>query len=257
MTLARRLAGGAALGLAIGALARDLGLAAIVSYQGGRFPLILGAAIGGALLAATRLRRVLPVLLGTLATLWLVVAATPVTRLLVDDLVRRDPPARADAVFVLASDVQPDGDLGSVAIARLQQGFALLHAGHAPRLVVGNIAGSPAHGEAVRRMASDLGVDGELLTVGPVNSTYDEAVALAALFRERGWRRVLLVTSPLHSRRAAATFARQGLEVISVPSRESEFNLEALLSGDDRLRAFGSFLHERVGLVVYGWRGWL
>ena len=45
-----------------------------------------------------------------------------------------------------------------------------------------------------------LGLKQELLTVGPVRSTHDEAVLAARLFQERGWRSVLLVTSPTHTR---------------------------------------------------------
>ena len=80
---------------------------------------------------------------------------------------------------------------------------------------------------------------------------------MARLFRERGWRKLLLVTSPTHSRRAAATFEREGVSVVSSPSMETRFDLENLTRTDDRLFAFGAVLHERVGLGVYRWRGWI
>jgi uncharacterized SAM-binding protein YcdF (DUF218 family) len=253
----RRLLEGAALGFTCGLFVRELGLAAVLSYHKGPFLLILGFGIAGALLGLTPLRRALPVSVAALVALWLIVALSPLTRLLSDGLVRRDPPGPADAVFVLASDLQIDGDLTSTSLGRLTQGVALLRAGHAPRLVVANVARRPSHEAAVRRTLDALGVSTELIAVGPVSTTRDEAVALAELFRARGWRRVLLVTSSLHSRRAAATFARLGLEVVSSPARETDFDSDVLSQRDDRVRAFGSVLHERVGLLVYGWRGWL
>jgi uncharacterized SAM-binding protein YcdF (DUF218 family) len=102
-----------------------------------------------------------------------------------------------------------------------------------------------------------LGLEHELLTVGPVRSTREEALLVAKLFRERGMRRVLLVTSPTHSRRAAAAFERERLEVVSSPATETRFDLERLSEPDERLFAFGTLLHERVGLQVYRWRGWI
>lgn len=256
-SLRHRLLTGVAFGLLLGLLVHELGIGAAVSYQGGRFVFIIAVALGGALLGMTRLRRLVAGAVFALVLLWLVVALTPITRLLADGLVRRDPVAAADAVFVLASDLQDDGDLSAVSLGRLVHGAALVEAGHAPRLVVANIADRPSHEAAVRRELDELGVRTELIGVGPVSTTRDEALALAALFRARGWRRVLLVTSPLHSRRAAATFERAGVEVISSPSRETLFDLDELAYPDDRLLALRSILHERIGLLVYGWRGWL
>jgi uncharacterized SAM-binding protein YcdF (DUF218 family) len=88
-------------------------------------------------------------------------------------------------------------------------------------------------------------------------TTHDEAVALARLCRERGWRRVLAVTSPTHTRRAASTLEKAGLEVISVPSIETDFDLERLVWPKDRRRAFPKIAHERIGLLVYRHRGWI
>jgi hypothetical protein len=38
---------------------------------------------------------------------------------------------------------------------------------------------------------------------------------------------------------------------------ETRFDLETLDRADDRLIAFGSLIHERVGLWVYRRRGWI
>jgi uncharacterized SAM-binding protein YcdF (DUF218 family) len=101
-----------------------------------------------------------------------------------------------------------------------------------------------------------LGVSADVITVGPVRRTRDEAVAVAALCRERGWSRLVLVTSPVHTRRAAAAFEREGLSVFVSPSLETRFDWETLDRPDQRLEAFGAILHERVGLWYYAWRGW-
>jgi uncharacterized SAM-binding protein YcdF (DUF218 family) len=68
---------------------------------------------------------------------------------------------------------------------------------------------------------------------------------------------VLAVTSPSHTRRAAATLEKQGLVAVSVPAVETSFDLETLDRPGDRRRAFAPLAHERIGLVVYRRRGWI
>ena len=93
--------------------------------------------------------------------------------------------------------------------------------------------------------------------VAPVHSTRDEALRTAALARRAGWRTVAVVTSPLHTRRACATFERVGLAVVCVPSEERSFALRHLRSPGDRLEAFGYWLYETLGWLEYRRRGWV
>jgi uncharacterized SAM-binding protein YcdF (DUF218 family) len=66
-----------------------------------------------------------------------------------------------------------------------------------------------------------------------------------------------VVTSPTHSRRACAAFEREGLAVVCVPAVETQFDVESLEKPNDRVRAFGPVIHERLGLLVYRRRGWI
>lgn len=115
----------------------------------------------------------------------------------------------------------------------------------------------PSHGALAREQMQRLGLSAEVESVGPVSSTRDEAVQVAALCRQRGWRSLLVVTSPTHSRRACAAFEREGLEVVCAPARETAADLETLDRPVDRLEAFRLALHEWLGLWVYRGRGWL
>ena len=105
-------------------------------------------------------------------------------------------------------------------------------------------------------LAARLKVRCPVTTVGPVRDTHDEAVLVSRLASEQGWRKILLVTSPTHSRRASLTFRKAGLEVVSTPCRETRYDLENLLKWSDRLQAFSSAMHEIVGLRIYRSRGW-
>lgn len=249
---------GAAVGALAALLAADLGLYGALSYWGDSAPFVVAGAAVGATAWTTRLR-ILPVAAaGTLGALWLVVAFTPLASFMTRDLVRRDPPRQADAVVVLSSNLQDDGDPTPVELQRLVRGIELVAQGHAPRLVVTELQPpAPPHAEQARAACQRLGVVCDVASAGLARNTYDEAVGTAQLFRTRGWRRLLLVTSPAHSRRAAATFEAQGLEVVSVPSLETRYDLEKLAKPRERLDAFGSALHERLGLLLYARRGWL
>src|SRR5689334_15592584 len=118
-----------AVGALAGLLARDLGLPGIFSYWHDRTPLVLACALLFALLSLTRLRFV--GLAGTLAlfALWLAVLFSPLVPRLAEGLPRRDalddkaPPA--DAVFVLSSRLQLDGELGASSMPRLLRALEL------------------------------------------------------------------------------------------------------------------------------------
>jgi uncharacterized SAM-binding protein YcdF (DUF218 family) len=236
----------------------DLGLPSLFSYWGDRSGFVAGGALVAAALWLTPLRRLAAVAVGLLLALWLAVAYTPITRSMAKGLVRSDPVQAADAVYVFGSRIQDDGDPTTDAMSRLLKGVELVADGRAPHLVVPEIKDMPGRYTPIaQEWVRTFAPKGDVLTIGPITNTRGEAVALEALFRERGWLRVLAVTSPLHTRRAAATLEAQGLEVIAVPAVETDFDLETLDSARDRRASFGGLVHEWVGLFVYAQRGWI
>lgn len=250
------LASGASLGALAGLLVRDLDLPALVSYDHSREPLVLAAAAAGAFVVGSkRLRRLLVAVTAALALLWCVVAATPLSAWLSHGLTRNEVVEPADAVFVSFASLRPGAQGPAEVRNRLFHGISLLARGKAPTLVL--CASEETHGVAVARELLDAsGVKAELVVLARAENTRDEALALADLARKRGFKLVLLVTSPIHSRRASAALEKEGVTVVSSPSEETRFDLETLDTWNDRLTAFGSVMHERLGLWVYAWRGW-
>jgi uncharacterized SAM-binding protein YcdF (DUF218 family) len=243
-------------GAAGGLLAEDLGLHNAVSYWGPRAPVIAGVAVLAALLWPTRLRPLVTASVAGLGVLWLAVAFTPLTTWMAQDLVRRDPLRPADAIVVLASSLQRDGDLTPTSMSRLVHGLVLLGEGHARRLILPEIYKPPrSYAASARALMKSFRIEGEVIAVGPVYSTRDEARAVKQLFEERDFSSLIVVTSPTHTRRAAAAFEKQGLTVLCSPAVETSFDLETLNDSDDRRRAFGSLLHEHLGLWLYTRRG--
>ena len=245
-------------GALAGSFVVDLNLPSLISFLGDRSFMLPAFALAGALAWLTPLRALAAGGTVLLAAFWLAVSFTPLTSRMAEGLVRRDPIENADAVFVFASRVQEDGDPTTDAASRLLKGIELMAEGRAPLLVVSETpAPTGSYAALARAWLAKFARQGEVLRIGPIVNTHDEAVALAALCRERRIRRILAVTSPTHTRRAAATLEKEGLVAISVPSVETNYDLESLRHPGDRRRAFGNVAHERVGLVVYRRRGWI
>jgi uncharacterized SAM-binding protein YcdF (DUF218 family) len=206
-------------------------------------------------------------LLGALATLALLtVTATPVMRPLVAAALPRDAAADApgaEAVFVLSGAVTDEGLVAGQGPERLLHGLRLAKDGGLPLVlsVVRN-RGRPADPSAddQRALAALAGLDARLTLLDTVGNTRDEALRVAALARARGWRRVAVVTSPLHARRACAAVARAGVAVrcSPAPSRELALRVARPLAGsEERVRAFQLWAYETVGWWVYRARGWV
>jgi len=239
-------------------LAADLGLNSVVSVWGDIAPWVVACAVAGALLWTTPLRPLVGAAAVALALLWLLVCFTPFAGWLGRGLVRRDPPARADAIFVTASSIQESGGLTSVAMTRLVHGLELLADGSAPTLVLSDLRPPrPSYLQAAKSLLEHLGVRGALEVLGPNGNTHDEAVRLADLARSRGWRRVIVVTSPYHTRRACAAVEHENLAVTCSPSAETGFDVDDPWNSEERRRAFTSAIHERIGWWMYSRRGWI
>jgi uncharacterized SAM-binding protein YcdF (DUF218 family) len=193
-----------------------------------------------------------------LGALWLAVCFTPLAAWLAEGLVRRDPVAPADAVYVLASNIQKDDDPSASAASRLWRALELVAEGATDRVVISEVPAPAGRYEPIARAwMSAFHLGRELLVVGQTSNTREEALAVAGLCRDRRFTRLLVVTSPPHTRRACAAFEREGLTVVCVPSIETQFDFETLDRPGDRVRAFGPIAHERVGLFVYRRRGWI
>lgn len=220
--------------------------------------------VAAALLGASALRRWFWALAGALAAALLVVAYTPVIRAPAHALVRADPwpAAGVDAVVALSAQLTDDRLLSAVGEDRLLSALALARAHGVPRVVTTRITDrdgdSVVTSDADQRYLVALVPPGIThIIVGGPRTTREEAVLVARLAADSGWRRVAVVTSPSHTRRACATFERVGLAVTCVPARSTTVAWRTLGSPRDRLRAAGMVLYETMGSWLYRARGWI
>lgn len=73
-------------------------------------------------------------------------------------------------------------------------------------------------GTLAKRVAEARGVPADKIVITPeVGNTEDESRATAALMRERGWSKIILVTSSWHMPRAARLFRKAGVDFVPFP----------------------------------------
>jgi uncharacterized SAM-binding protein YcdF (DUF218 family) len=166
-----------------------------------------------------------------------------------------DPRERADAIVVVAGSTP----------SREETAAGLFRAGWAPRVLVSRqfvpgrvqrlidmgIRRLDFQGESVAALQR-YGVPRDAIVTldQPVEITETELRAVAALARDRGWRRLILVTSSLHARRVQLIWRRESAGAI-------EGRLAAVpdeCAGEDawwrRRRCSEAVLHEYLGLLA-------
>ena len=178
-----------------------------------------------------------------------------------------------DAIVVLGGMTSPPRppqlqvEVGD-AFDRLLHGMRLLRAGRAPTLlltggVISYLTGSDVtEAERLAQLAGEYGVaSGQLLLEDRSRNTYENGLFTARLLRERGWHRVLLVTSASHMRRSMGVFLGQELDAIAAPTDfkvvEVPFSPMRLFPDAEALRASNRAFKEYVGLFVYWLRGYV
>ncbi len=232
-----------------------------VFHMAGMSGLLVFSALG-AMLGLTRFRHSVSFIAATVLIALLVVAFTPIAVAPSRALIRTDSlPASSDAVVVLSAGVTMDGFIHQQGLDRLLKGLELVRQGVAPTLLVTReqrvdddrkVTG--AHDQYA--LAALAGVT-TFLSTPIAASTHDEAIAVARIARSNRWRRIVLVTSPFHSRRACATFERAGLEVSCVPSDSRDIAVHTLTGASDRVGAFSMWIYEMAATLQYRAKGWM
>jgi uncharacterized SAM-binding protein YcdF (DUF218 family) len=223
---------------------------------------LIPLAVLGILLALTRMRWIAPLGACVLLSLFVLVAHTDIASSLTRDLIRRDSlPARADAVVALSAGVSADGHLTQQGIDRTLAAVDLVERGIAPVLLFTReerkTGTHKSNNSSDQLLIARIAKLDRVMTTRPVRSTRDEAVAVAGVVRHRGWKHVILVTSPFHSRRACATFEHAGVSVTCAPGESRDVAVERLIYPHDRIVAFGLWLYETAGTLRYKQRGWI
>jgi uncharacterized SAM-binding protein YcdF (DUF218 family) len=149
------------------------------------------------------------------------------------------PGVKYDVAIVLSG--KPEERLGpAVDLLRSGRAGLLLYSGR----------NDPAEARAVASILRSGRVRGdEVLFERSSRTTHENAVESARIVRERGWKRVVLVTGAIHARRALACFHKAGLFPDLLPVLQKRPS--GLLPQWWALDVSTAVVHEMVGLIAY------
>ncbi|MEO1351195.1 MAG: YdcF family protein [Cyanobacteria bacterium J06635_15] len=188
---------------------------------------------------------------------------------------------KAEAIVVLGGSIHPAmpprpwvemSDAGD----RVLYGVRLYQAQKAPLIIFSggridwNDGGSP-EAEDMAEVATAMGVPASaIVNEGTSLNTYQNAVNVKAILKQRQLNKILLVTSAMHMPRSMAIFKKQGIDAIAAPTdywvtertfEEINGSLQAslihVLPDTESLHYLTRTLKEYIGFGVYRLKGWL
>jgi uncharacterized SAM-binding protein YcdF (DUF218 family) len=222
------------------------------------------AMLAGALLGRWLLRAMVATMLIAM-TIAAIGIWSPLVPALAKPFVRNDAVdlSQLDAVFVFSNSVNTHGLVSGEGIDRLLTGVALRAQRPELPLLVSTVR-STDRSRGISSVADQRAVialapaPGTTEWIDSVYSTRDEAVKLSRRAFLARWKRVAVVTSPMHTRRACATVEGLGLPVtcVAAPWRPAGWPPR---TARDRMVVMQRLTYETLAWLQYrlsGWASW-
>ncbi|MDD5545955.1 MAG: ElyC/SanA/YdcF family protein [Candidatus Omnitrophica bacterium] len=161
------------------------------------------------------------------AFIYLIIFYTPLVWFLAGPLKITDVPRKADAIVVFAGGVGESGKVGQGYLERTEYAVELYKAGFAKNIIFSSgymyIFKEPV---MMKVIAVSLGVpEDAIILEDKAMSTYQNVVFSEEILKNKGWNKILVVSSPYHMRRVSLVFKKtgKGLEVAYTPVKKNSF----------------------------------
>ena len=188
--------------------------------------------------------------------LYLLIFQSPLVWWLAEPLRVVEAPQPSDAVVVFAGGVGESGRAGGGVQERISKAIELYHEGVAPRLIISSgYVFALREAESMKAIAIANGVPPEaILLEERAANTYENVVFTNRLLAKDGWRRIALVSSPYHMRRALLAWRKVAPEVrvTATPPETSLFYAHTRGASAEQIRGL---LQEYAAIAYYWWRG--
>ena len=168
-------------------------------------------------------------------------------------------PQAADAIVVFAGGVGESGLAGGGYQERVKEAIDLYRAGYATHILFSSgYVGPFREAEIMRDLAVTVGnIPAEAIALETnAANTRENVLFSRQILTQHQWRRILLVSSPYHMRRALLTWRKLAPEISVVPTPVSlsQFYTHDRGASVEQLRGL---LQEYVAILVYWWKGWI
>jgi uncharacterized SAM-binding protein YcdF (DUF218 family)/glycosyltransferase involved in cell wall biosynthesis len=202
-------------------------------------------------------RRTLQTLAGALA-LYLVLFCTPLVWGIARPLRVASDLRPADAIVVLGGGVGESGERGGGYEERVKRAVDLYRTGLAKHIV---FSSGYVHvfreTEVMRALAISQGVNpSDIVLEARAASTREYVLFVTALLNQHHWRRILLVSSPYHMRRAILTWHKlePAVTVLAAAPPETRFYKHTFGASLEQIQGIA---HEYAALAYYWMNGWI
>jgi uncharacterized SAM-binding protein YcdF (DUF218 family)/glycosyltransferase involved in cell wall biosynthesis len=199
-----------------------------------------------------RARRQTLIVAITAVGLYLILFYTPMIWWLGSPLRVTDAPRPADAIVVFAGGVGESGKAGGGYQERVKQAVDLYRRGLASHVVFSSgYVFAFQEAEVMRALAVDNGIPADAIVLEQrAANTYENVIYSDRILADRHWRRILLVSSPYHMRRALLTWRHNApqIDVIATPVPESQFYVHETGASFEQIRGI---LQEYAAIVGY------
>ena len=187
---------------------------------------------------------------------FLLIFYSPLVWWLAEPLRIVDTPQPADAVVVFAGGVGESGRAGGGVQERIGKAVELYQAGVAPRVIISSgFVFTLREAEVMKAIAIDNGVPADAIVLEQAASnTYENVVFTDRILSANNWRRIALVSSPYHMRRALLTWRKVApqVQVFATPPLATQFYAHERGASAEQIRGL---LQEYVAIVYYWWLG--
>jgi uncharacterized SAM-binding protein YcdF (DUF218 family) len=171
---------------------------------------------------------------------------------LAEPLKLSEPVTSADAIVVFAGGVGESGRAGVGVQERVSKAVSLFRDGVAPRMIISSgFVFTLREAEMMKQIAMANGVpDTAIILEDRATNTYENVAYTRDLLATNGWRRIALVSSPYHMRRALMTWRKVApdVDVVPTPPESSLFYVHRRGASLEQIRGL---LQEYLGIVFY------
>ncbi len=195
-----------------------------------------------------------------IAAVYLALFHSPLMWIVAEPLRVAQPPRQADAIVVFAGGVGETGKAGAGGgyQERVKHAIDLYDQQFAPVMVFSSgYSFIFRETEVMKDLARNLGVPSSAIILeAQAANTFENVAFVRSILDQHGWKRILLVSSPYHMRRALLVFHKiaPAITVIPTPVPESQFYVHGRGATLEQIRAI---LHEYFAIVSYWWKGWV
>lgn len=197
------------------------------------------------------------------AILWLFVFYTPFIRYVARPLKIVNEPQQADVIVVFAGGVGESGKAGQGYEERVDSAVKLYKKGYATHLIFSSGTQFVFNeAEVMKSLAVSLGVpDDAIILEEKAANTYQNVLFTKEILDKRGWKKVLLISSPYHMGRVSLVVKKIAPQItfIYIPSESNFYSYDAktqkIISKWASLKQIKGIVHEYVGILYYWLKG--